>query len=203
MYSVLPSFVLGFHGCDQAVAEAVLRGKTPLTASENVYDWLGSGVYFWENNPARAFEYATQLKKHPRRLGAKIVRPAVIGAVIDLGYCLNLLDSKFLKAVRDEYDNLSTAALEAGLELPQNRRVYPGNELLFRDLDCLVINSLHETRHDSGHREFHSVRAAFIEGRPLYPNSGLFSRNHIQICVRHPRSIKGYFRPLSDPTDPS
>lgn len=181
----------------------MLRGKKHLSPSLNDYDWLGSGIYFWENNPSRAIEYATQLKKQPRRTGARIRRPAVIGAVIDLGYCLNLLDSKFLKLVREEYDNLSTAVVETGLALPKNRRVDPDGELLFRDLDCLVINSLHDTRQDRRHREFNSVRAAFIEGRPLYPNSGLFSRNHIQICVRHSRSIKGYFRPLSDPTDSS
>ncbi len=172
-----------------------------MIASQNEYDWLGSGIYFWENNPARALEYATQLKKQPRRLGATVRKPAVIGAVIDLGYCLNLLDSKFLKTVGDEYANLSAAALETGLELPQNRRTGPDGELLFRDLDCLVINSLHETRRERGLPEFNSVRAAFIEGRPLYPNSGLFNRNHIQICVRHARSIKGYFRPLSDPAE--
>jgi hypothetical protein len=41
------------------------------------------------------------------------------------------------------------------------------------------------------------VRAAFIEGEPLYPNAGFNDRNHIQLCVVNPRCIKGYFRPLA------
>ena len=46
MYSVLPSFVLGFHGCDRSVGEDVLADKSRLLPSENSYDWLGSGIYF-------------------------------------------------------------------------------------------------------------------------------------------------------------
>ena len=53
MYEVLPSFVLGFHGCDRSVGENVLSGKTRLRKSSNDYDWLGNGIYFWENNPQR------------------------------------------------------------------------------------------------------------------------------------------------------
>ncbi len=39
--------VLAYHGCDAAVAERLLRGE-PFRKSENDYDWLGAGVYFWE-----------------------------------------------------------------------------------------------------------------------------------------------------------
>jgi hypothetical protein len=46
MHSSQPSFVLGFHGCDKAVAEMVLGGGSDLKKSENDYDWLGHGVYF-------------------------------------------------------------------------------------------------------------------------------------------------------------
>jgi hypothetical protein len=43
--------VFGFHGCDKRVADAVLTGKTKLSASENAYDWLARGIYFWEHGP--------------------------------------------------------------------------------------------------------------------------------------------------------
>ena len=48
--------VFGFHGCDKRVADAVLTGKTKLSASENAYDWLARGIYFWEHGPMRALE---------------------------------------------------------------------------------------------------------------------------------------------------
>ena len=82
MYSNLPNFVLGFHGCDRAVYEKVINKNERLNPSKNDFDWLGHGVYFWENNPKRAFEYALEMQK---RTGI-IKNVAVIGAVIDLGY---------------------------------------------------------------------------------------------------------------------
>lgn len=42
------AFVLGYHGCDRAVGEKVLANKEHLRASDNDYDWLGTGIYFWE-----------------------------------------------------------------------------------------------------------------------------------------------------------
>ena len=63
MYSSLPSFVLGFHGCDKSIGEKIISGTDTLEHSHNAYDWLGHGAYFWENNPARALEYAKRLKE--------------------------------------------------------------------------------------------------------------------------------------------
>ena len=45
-------------------------------------------MYFWENNLDRAKEWA--------RNNPKIEKPTVIGAIIDLGYCLDFIDSQFL-----------------------------------------------------------------------------------------------------------
>jgi len=103
MYSSLPSFVLGFHGCDKQVGEKVLAGKDRLNPSQNDYDWLGNGIYFWENNPNRALDYAKELKKYPQRVKSIIKTPFVIGAIIDLGCCLNLLDARFIDVVKTGY----------------------------------------------------------------------------------------------------
>lgn len=40
----------------------------------------------------------------------------------------------------------------------------------------------------------------FTEGKPLYPGAGFHEKSHIQICVRNPNCIKGYFRIL-EPLD--
>ena len=66
MYSVLPHFVLGFHGYDKTVTEKVFSGEAELKSSDNDYDWLGHGIYFWENNPERALEFAQLIKKYPK-----------------------------------------------------------------------------------------------------------------------------------------
>lgn len=86
MASNQPAYVLGFHGCERALAESVVGGGHDLAWSENPYDWLGHGIYFWENDPYRAFEWATRQRRIPV--------PWVLGAFVDLGNCLNLLESK-------------------------------------------------------------------------------------------------------------
>jgi hypothetical protein len=62
MYSKMPNLVLGFHGCDSTVFERVLYGHEDLEISHNSYDWLGSGIYFWENSFQRAYDWAVEKK---------------------------------------------------------------------------------------------------------------------------------------------
>ena len=176
LYSQMPSFVLGFHGCDLGVADSVIAGREFLRPSSNEYDWLGEGIYFWEHSPTRALEYATHLQRRTRKSGPRISEPAVIGAVIDLGYCLNLLDSKFIQVVQECYRGLVDAAADAGSELPKNKPTARNNGLLLRDLDCAVINYVHQSQSDKGLQPFDTVRSVFIEGEPLYPTGGFFSK---------------------------
>lgn len=195
IYSVLPSFVLGFHGCDRSVAKKVISKRQPLKYSKNKYDWLGSGIYFWENSPKRALEWAHHLKAR-----GKIREPAVVGAIIDLGNCLNLLDSRFVRTIRDAYEFLVRATYESKEKLPRNRPLQGSKDLLLRDLDCAVINAVHEKAKGDGLPPYDTVRSAFIEGREIYRRSAFKDQNHIQICVRTLHCIKGYFHPLDDPS---
>ena len=68
-------------------------------------------------------------------------------------------------------------------------------DLLLRERDCAVIEFEHTINETARVKSFDSVRGAFIEGKKLYPNSGIYEKNHIQICVRNPNCIKGYFLP--------
>jgi len=43
-----PLQVFGFHSCDREVGLAILNGEMDLNASNNIWDWLGGGIYFWE-----------------------------------------------------------------------------------------------------------------------------------------------------------
>lgn len=66
LYSRRSNLVIGFHGCDKTVVDAVVAGKTDLLSSTNDYDWLGNGIYFWENNEERAWQWAKDLVKKER-----------------------------------------------------------------------------------------------------------------------------------------
>ena len=63
LYSRRSNLVIGFHGCDKTVVDAVVAGKTNLLSSTNDYDWLGNGIYFWENNEERAWQWAKYLQE--------------------------------------------------------------------------------------------------------------------------------------------
>lgn len=86
--------MLGYHGCDKAVGEQLLE-NVPFEPSRNDYDWLGSGIYFWEAKPNRALDWARELAK---RRSASFA-PFVVGAVIDPGFCLDLISSNGISAL--------------------------------------------------------------------------------------------------------
>jgi hypothetical protein len=195
MYSTRTGLILGFHGCDQSILQDILTGKKTLKPSTNEYDWLGHGIYFWDNSPSRALEYATLLKNHPGRAKRPIKKPAVIGAVINLGFCLDLLDYENLQFVKGAYEILVAINNTAGAPIPENRPPGAARDLLLRELDCAVIQTLHLIREKSGQKPFDSIRGVFWEGRELYHNAGFREKDHIQLCICNPNCIKGYFLP--------
>lgn len=193
MYPANPGLIIGFHGCDQSICDIIVSGQTMLKASRNNYDWLGHGIYFWENNYERAHEFAI----NPPGKG-KIQNPAVLGAVIDLQHCLDLLDKKYLCLLRDSYIDLISHFKNHGMKLPLNRIINDSKDLLIRELDCAVIENLHKTINQRQLQQFDSVRGVFIEGQELYPGAGFNEKNHIQICIRNPNCIKGLFVPRKE-----
>lgn len=187
MYQKLPNLVLGFHGCSKSVFESVVYQGEALKASENEYDWLGHGIYFWEQNYQRAIEWATN------RYGDD---GAVVGAVIDLGYCLNLTDSFSAQILRNGYEILKIRCEAAEMDLPQNVPSKRTKDILLRNLDCAVIQQVHDYNKDNGKTPFDSVRGIFTEGGPVYPGAEFQEKTHVQLCICNPNCIKGYFAPL-------
>lgn len=193
IYTSDPGLVIGFHGCDKAVRDKIVAGKTQLKSSKNEWDWLGEGRYFWQNNFKRAMEYA----QNPPP-GVKITTPAVLGAVFELGYCLDLMDKEGIDLVQLSFGNLQQSAQAENKSLPQNTNPSNAantNDRIIRRLDCAVINNIHKVMEDDGDAPFESVRSVFFEGDPVYSGAGFLDKTHIQICIRNPNLIKGYFIP--------
>jgi len=190
------AFVLGYHGCDQKVGENILAGKSHVEISRNRHDWLGEGAYFWENDPHRALEWAALVKKHPQHFRHRIRTSFAIGAVIDPGHCLDLTETGALNLLKEAYDDMVKTFQKMEVALPENEKGFDDDlDLVKRNLDCAAINYLHQLRAERGLPEFDSVRAAFWEGKPLFPGARIMERTHVQVCVRKPHaSIRGYFR---------
>lgn len=176
---------IGFHGCEEQVAKNAVLNRENLVPSNNEYDWLGSGIYFWENDPVRALEFAKE---------KKYSKPCVIGAVLNLGYCLDLSTRSGLENIKLVWENIVKPTYENG-KLRSNKACRKGEngELMLRFLDCYVIEALHKYNRDNNYEEFDSVRAPFWEGSELYPTAGFFNKNHIQLCIRNVNCIIGYF----------
>lgn len=180
--------LIGYHGCSREVAEKVLAGKEHLKKSENGYDWLGSGIYFWADSPDRAWAWAEQQQK---RKGWK--EAAVVGAFINPGLCLNLTDFGVNDSLISAYSFMKTMFDGLGFEMAKNESKENGI-FMKRSLDCSVIDTLHQIRRDEGEPAYDTVYGVFEEGDELFPGSGFKSKTHIQIAVRNPELIIGYFR---------
>lgn len=188
MYAKLPNLVIGFHGCNEETYDNVLHKHQPLKRSDNKYDWLGNGIYFWENSYQRAYEWAEgRYGKHA----------AVLGAAIDLGLCLNLTDYNSADILRQGYKMLKMRCEVLDIPLPQNRKGKSETDFLLRDLDCAVIQQIHEYNSHMGKVPFDSVRGVFTEGDVIYPGSAILEKTHIQLCIINPNCIKGYFSPIA------
>jgi hypothetical protein len=168
--------VLGYHGCDPDFAEALIRGETSIAEwqpSTNDWDWLGHGIYFWEFAPYRARDWMD--------------KGGVVGAVIQLGHCLDLTDIRATGTLAQQFEVVRKLYQDDGRSLPANRG-------LRSDLDCLVINELVAASDESG-IAYDTVRSAFLEGEPAFEGSRIFRESHIQVSVLTTASIVGVFRP--------
>lgn len=197
MSRLATSFVLGYHGCDRATADKAINGDIALVKSDRDYDWLGPGAYFWESDPQRAREWAEW----------KVTRgdyktAAVIGAVIDLRHCLDLVVREDVELLAAAHKSFVKLQKRASLPVPQNRSVkgQPDADRIPRFLDCAVFRHLHQILDaqpvdDQIIPPFDTVRGMFTEGGRLYAGCGFRKRSHVQIAVRNDACIKGVFIP--------
>ena len=139
----------------------------------------------------RGLEFVREAQKRKGIVGVGGDAPAVIGAVIDLGDCLDLTTSNGIKMVQASYETLAAIARIAKTPLPENSM---GSDFLVRKLDCAVVNNLHKIQEDAGVSPYQTVKGLFREGDPAYENSGFYEKTHIQIAVRDVDCIKGVFR---------
>ncbi len=170
--------VVAFHGTRRSTADKLVAGAT-FGKSENDDDWLGHGIYFWEYAPQQAWWWAE------RRYGASDA--AVVGALVRLGRCIDLLDPSNAGLLRSSHVELVNALKAAGKSLKNNANTH-------KYRDCTVFNYLYAKLESEGFR-VESSRAVFVplvagKGLPrLWERSGVFEGAHIQLSVREPSNI--------------
>lgn len=178
--------ILAYHGCDKATADQILGGGA-FKKSQNAYDWLGEGIYFWEFGVDRAAQFAED-----QRARGKVKVPTVVGAILQLGNCFDLMDTRFTADLPDAYAAFKKVKARAKQPLPKNKGKTPDRALRHRD--CAVLN-FYLTRLAEEGLAYDTVRCAFVEGGPAFPGSGIRKQSHVQIAVRNPACVVGVFRP--------
>lgn len=186
MHRLSTAFTLGYYGCSATTAARLLAGEA-FVPSDNDYDWLGGGIYFWQSNPRRALQFAIEKKRRERVRWA----PTVVGAVIESGLCLDLTSLSAIDLVRDAHAILLDSLRAGRQPIPSNTG---GTDRLLRKLDCAVIRVLHDMRESRNEPPIDTVSGVFFEGGPVYEGAGFQEKTHIQLCVRNPSMIKGVFR---------
>lgn len=190
-----PQIVFGYHGCISHVAEKVFSGEIAdlsKTKETETYHWLGRGIYFWENAADRAAEWAIQhanrnfgkaSDREKRQLSEQDCEPTVVGAVIRLGNCLNLLDVSGHGIIRAASEDIKHDLERCHAKIENRNWIHT--------LDCLSINKACS----EAKPEFDTVRGCFPEGSMIFDGSFIQDKTHVQISVRNEACIIGYFRP--------
>lgn len=87
----------------------ILLKEDDFPPSHNDYDWLGPGIYFWEDNLDRAWDHART--SYRPQIG--IETPFVLGATLELGVCLDLLDQEWIDYLQDTYQEFKRSTEDA------------------------------------------------------------------------------------------
>lgn len=162
--------VTAFHGTDVGRGAEITRtGEFPAD-SDSRWNWLGTGVYFWQENPERALQWATGL------FGTNAM---VFKAKIRLGRCLDLQRGQNLEKLKWAYEDLKA-------KYDKEDRKLPSNDGSKHDLDCLVVDHL-----CSKLGKIDTVRSSFEDGPCIYEGSSFRSLTHTQIAVRNRACIIG------------
>jgi hypothetical protein len=167
----LPSEAVGFHGTSRAALPHLVAGD--IQQSDHRYEWLGTGLYLWQDSPWRAQEWA--IEHHGDDA-------AVVTARVSLDACLDLLNPRWQVLLADADAEFVLECLEEGREVPVNR----GSG--YRARDCATINWFCDRATEEG-APIRSVRAIFEEGDPIFEASAIRTQSHIQIAVRDPGVI--------------
>jgi len=174
---VLP--VRAFHGTTESAVDTIL-GTGQFLPSENSHDWLGTGMYFWQDAPALAWYWAEG--KARKQLNE---RPAVIGAVLRLSDCMDFLDAlRWEGPLQHVYEELKSAREAAGSSMPSQKIGQA------HTLDCLVINQMIRLYSAHGVR-IRCVRAPYGEDQQVFPGSAITRRGHVQIALLDEDLIEG------------
>lgn len=180
----------GFHATSQERAKEI-ESSNRFHLSDNEWDWLGMGVYFYQDTLGFTRRWAEE--KH----GGSIENPAVFAADIEYDGFLDLIEHETIVELKSFMAQLQTASPTAFEKARKGQKGRAAEKERWRPrahpLDCLIINEAARARELDG-KPFRAIRSIFYDGDRLHQNSDIFDRQHIQIAVRDLTLIKRVWR---------
>jgi len=147
-------------------------------------NWLGTGLYFFQDAPLYARGWAKFIARKKLNSGKKTIRFKVMKAKVKLDNCLCFCgkpaQSLFFR-IRRKYD-LYLNAMDLRIE----------NEEVYHFLDNSIVETICQLASNLGF-EVKSVRGAFPSGKALSYTGLLKDMTHIQFTLR-----EGYFNLIQD-----
>jgi hypothetical protein len=202
-------FVVGYHGTTNSNADKIRR--TSFRESRRAGLWLGFGRYFFQDAPIHALKWA---RYRARKETGDSENAAVLCAEIDLAECIDLTDRSYWPQIRSIFENevRDTGTSQLGIDTLLNRLSMTEEEraeltdeekiqLGMHYVDCEVMNIFIQRLKDKMRPkgfDYSTVRAAFIEGDPVYLNSWLWDRSAVVISILEPRAFLGPIEQISE-----
>ena len=154
------SLVKAYHAGELEEIDCLINQGFGIQHSSSQGNWLGKGVYFWENDPVRAEEWQMQRNKG-----------AILECEIDTNFLLNLPVKNAYTA--EFYDRAGQLANNLSLRNQRNVQKF--------DLDNQVSKEIQKSfQLEKG---LCGVRMAFFLGESVTHGGNLYENQHIQICL--------------------
>lgn len=187
--------LIAYHGCDITVRDDLVKGKIKLLDhSQNAYDWLGPGAYFFEGDVQRAIMFAEASHANPDKRYTKrpIATPAAVGAVLCVSSWLDMTTQAGIL----EFANALEGMRASNDPMPVNQRADDDDsDIIHRALDNAVFTFLHKLREKFDLAPFDAIRGAFPQGAEVAEKSGFRRHTHVQLALRNDACVVGWFLP--------
>ena len=188
--------VVGYHGTGLTAALRIVNRVEGFKWSERNYDWLGSGIYFWEYAPKQALawaklrqkQYAKKADKTPEDERRATEPLAVIACMIRLGFCQDLTEPSNIEFISEVFEDYKENLELAGDPLPTNERHYRRLDRALFDYAYSFVEKSDPTS------KVDTARGVYVPTggkKRVWEGSWISRDTHIQICVRSPASILG------------
>lgn len=159
--------IKAYHAGDVEKIEHFLACRQYMASSYSTNNWLGEGLYFWENNPIKAEKWLIQKNKG-----------AIMECDIDTENLLNLLEDN--DDSESFFEQAKALSQKHGTILLNNR-----SSQNFQ-LDCKIFNEYKK----GCLNQFSGIRMAFYLGESITKDGNIYTGQHIQICLWDVSAIK-------------